>query len=92
MQPYTIIGLYNDNQQPFSTIVHARDPQAAKIRGVEWALDINGWNDDDAYCVDIIAVIMGVCELAVDSGKVENGRDIFEEHSVNVDIMASYSA
>jgi hypothetical protein len=55
LNSYTVLGLYADNQQPWTTHVSAKDPTAAAIKGIKemeksYDADIN-----DLFVVEVVA-------------------------------------
>lgn len=88
MLTYTIVGYYTDNNQPFTTHVSAVNPAQAMRHGVEWALDVNGWDTTYADSVNIVAVLAGWCDLVTYNGAICRGDEIISVDSVICESVA----
>jgi hypothetical protein len=53
-KPYTVIGLYADNQQPWMEHVSATTPKKAALKGIKVMVDKNEAEKDDLFVVDVI--------------------------------------
>ena len=54
-KPYTVVGIYADNQQPWMEHVMANNPKAAAIKGINQLSKSDDQPDpDDLYVVEVI--------------------------------------
>ena len=54
---YTVVGYFSDNRQPFTCPVDAYTPHEAARLVVRDVLELNGWKDDRAAEVMIVAIL-----------------------------------
>ena len=54
-KPYTVLGLYADNQQPWTTHVTAKDPTAAAIKGIREMEESYDADVNDLFVVEVVA-------------------------------------
>lgn len=52
--PYTVIGLYADNQQSWMEHVSATTPKKAALKGIKVMVDKNDAEEADLFVVDVI--------------------------------------
>ena len=54
---YTVVGYFSDNKQPFTCPVDAFTPEGAAGNAVCDLLEINGWEEDRASEVVVVAIL-----------------------------------
>jgi hypothetical protein len=76
MNPFTVVGYYDDNGQTVSWHVHANSPEDAAIKAVHLMLVANEWEDEEADNIVICEVFEGHLNGCFGNDQTVYGSDV----------------